>query len=155
MKSKSGDLIQCPTSSYRVCYPRSVMACHARRHLTMCDVLGRRWHATPDVVRPCVLPKGGDGMPRPTSSDRVCCPRAMMTCHARRRSTVSASPKAMMECHARRHLAIHARRCSTVCAAKGDDGMARPTSSDRVCCPKAMMACHAGRRPTVCAAQRR
>ena len=64
------------------------MACHARRHLTMCDVLGRQWHATPAVVRPFVLPKGDDRMPRPMSFFRVCCPKALMACHALRRSTV-------------------------------------------------------------------
>ena len=38
----------------------------------------------PDVLRPCVLSKGSDVMPRPTSSDYVCCPRAVMSCHSRR-----------------------------------------------------------------------
>ena len=37
----------------------------------------------PDVVRPCVLPKGGDVMPLPTSPDSVYCLRAVMSCHAR------------------------------------------------------------------------
>ena len=37
-----------------------------------------------------VLSKGDDGMPRPTSFDRVCCPKAMMAFYARRRSTVFA-----------------------------------------------------------------
>ena len=36
----------------------------------------------PDVVRPCVLPKGGDVMPCPTSSDGVCYPSAVMSCQA-------------------------------------------------------------------------
>uniref|UniRef100_A0A494G8K2 Uncharacterized protein n=1 Tax=Solanum lycopersicum TaxID=4081 RepID=A0A494G8K2_SOLLC len=44
----------------------------------------------PDVVRPCLLPNGDDIMPHPTSFDRVCCPKAVMTCHARCRSTVCA-----------------------------------------------------------------
>ena len=35
-------------------------------------------HATPDVVRPSVIFKGGDGMPRLMSSDRACSARAVM-----------------------------------------------------------------------------
>uniref|UniRef100_A0A494G8N6 Uncharacterized protein n=1 Tax=Solanum lycopersicum TaxID=4081 RepID=A0A494G8N6_SOLLC len=46
------------------------MACYARCHSTVCAI------------------QGCDGMPRLTSFDRVCCPRAMMACHARRRLTV-------------------------------------------------------------------
>ena len=55
----------------------------------------------PDIVRPCVLSKGADVMPQPTLptvcafqgwrfhatpdvADRVCCPRAVMSCHTRR-----------------------------------------------------------------------
>ena len=55
---------------------------------TVCGVQGRLFHATPDVVRPSVLSKGGDGMSRPTLLDRVCCPKAVMSCHARHRLTV-------------------------------------------------------------------
>ena len=40
-----------------------------------------------------VLSKGDDGMPRPTSFDRVCCPKAMMVFHVRRRSAVYAAQK--------------------------------------------------------------
>ena len=72
-----------PTTADRLCCPRAMMACHARRRPTVYAVKGRRWHATPDVVRPCVLQKGEDGMPRPTPFDRVCCPKAMMACMPR------------------------------------------------------------------------
>ena len=37
----------------------------------------------PDVVRPCALSKGGDGMSRLISFDHVCCPRDIMACHHR------------------------------------------------------------------------
>ena len=37
-----------------------------------------------DIVQPCVLYKGGDVMPRPTSSDCMCYLRAVLACHARR-----------------------------------------------------------------------
>ena len=117
----------------------------------------------PDAVRPSVLPKGDDGMPRPMPFDCLCFPKAMIACHARRRPTVSASPKAMMACHAQRHSTVCAaqRRCwhatpnfvGPCLLSKGDDGMPHPTSFDRVCCPKAVMSCHARRSPTVCAAQ--
>ena len=95
----------------------------------------------PDVVLPCVLSLGVDGMPRSTSFDRVSRPRAMMACPARRRPIVSTSPKAVMS--------YQARRLSTVCASQRQDGMPRPTSFDRVCCPKAVMACHARCRSTL------
>ena len=76
-----------------------------------------------------VLSKGDAGMPRLTSFDRVCCPKAMM----------HATPDVV-------------RPCSLY---KGDDGMPRPMPSDRLCCPKVMMACHARPHSTVCAFQRR
>ncbi|MBQ2124130.1 MAG: hypothetical protein II200_09145 [Bacteroidaceae bacterium] len=79
-----------PTTADRLCCPRAMMACHARRRPTVYAVKGRRWHATPDDGRPSMLSKGEDGMPRPTSFDRVCCKKAKMACHARRRSTVCA-----------------------------------------------------------------
>ena len=41
-----------------VCFPRGMMACHARRSPTVCVVQGTLWHATLDVVRPCKLSKG-------------------------------------------------------------------------------------------------
>ena len=136
-----------PTSFDRLCSPKVMMACHARRLSTVCAVQRRRCHATLDIFRPCVLPKGDDGMPRPMSFDCLCCPKVMMACHARCCQTVSASLKAMMACHARRR--------STVCAFQRTDGMPRSTSFDRLCCPKVVMACHARRRSTVCAVQRK
>ena len=82
-----------------VCYPRVVMSCHIRHHLTMRAVQGRGCLATPDVVQPFVLPKGDDGMPAgvvgpcvlpkrddgmlsPTWFDRVRCQKAVMACLA-------------------------------------------------------------------------
>ena len=77
-----------PTSFDHVCCLNAMMACHARRSPTVCAAQGRCVYATPNVVRPCVLPKGGEVMPCLTSFDRVCCPRAVMSCHARRSLTV-------------------------------------------------------------------
>ena len=68
-------------------------------------------------------------MPNRMLLDCMCFPKAVMACHAQRRSIV---------------FAVH-----------GYDVMPRLMSFDRVCCPKAMMSCHARRSPTVCAAQRR
>ena len=50
------------TCFYRVCFPRKKMACHDKRCLTMCVVYGPLCHATPDIARPCVHPKGDDSM---------------------------------------------------------------------------------------------
>ena len=94
--SKGYDGMPRPTTADRLCCQRAKMACHARRRSTVCAAKRRRWHATPDAVRPCV-PKGDDGMPRPTSLERVCCPKAMMTCHARRRSTVCAAQRRILQ----------------------------------------------------------
>ena len=75
----------------RVCCPRSVMSCHARRRLTLRVLQGWFCHATPDVVRLFVLLKGDDGMPRVTSFDRVCCLKVEMLCEARCSLTVCAA----------------------------------------------------------------
>ena len=88
--SYGGDCMSRPTSFDHVFIPKAVMSFHARSHSIVCAALRRLWHATPDVVRPCVLPKGDVGMPRQTSFDRVCFPKAVMACRARRRSTVCA-----------------------------------------------------------------
>ena len=66
MLSKGSDDMQRLMSSYHVCCPRAVMVCYTRRRLTMLAIQERRCHATPDVVLPCMLSKGGDGMPRLT-----------------------------------------------------------------------------------------
>ena len=109
--SYGGDGMSRSTLFDHVCCSKAVISCHARRLSIVCAALRRLWHATPDVVRPCVLPKGDDGMPRPTSFDRfvqakgndgmprptlfhrVCCPKVMMSCHARRHSIVCAAQR--------------------------------------------------------------
>ena len=60
-----------PTSFDRMCYLKTMIACHARRRSTVCVIQRRRWHATPDIIQSCLLSKGDDGMPRLTSSDYV------------------------------------------------------------------------------------
>ena len=82
-----------PTSSNRKCCPKEMTACHARCRLIVCAAQKRCWHAMHDVVRLCVLSKGGDVMPRPTSFDCVCGLKAIMECHARRRSTICAAQR--------------------------------------------------------------
>ena len=64
--------MQRPMSLDRVCCPKAMMACHARRCPFVIAAQGRLCHVTLDVIRPFVLFKGDDGMPRPTSFDRVC-----------------------------------------------------------------------------------
>ena len=104
--SIGGGGMSCPTLFDRLCIPNAVIACHARRRSTVCATQRRLWHAMPDVVRPCVLPKDDDGMQRPTLFYHVRYPKAVMRCDAIRRSTA--------------------------CVAKGDDGMPRPTSFNRI-----------------------
>ena len=139
--SKGGDGMSRPTLFDRVRCPKEVMSCHARRLSTVCVDQRRCWHTTPDVVRPCVLPKRDVGMPRPTWFDRLCFPKAMKACHARRSSTVCAAQRR------RWHAMPEAVRPFVL--PKGDDGMPCPASFDRVCCQKAMMACHTRRRSIV------
>ena len=64
----------------RVCCLKAEMSCKARCSLTVCAAQGRSCHATPDVVRLCVLLKGDDGKPHLTSFDSVCCLKAEMLC---------------------------------------------------------------------------
>ncbi|TMW85119.1 hypothetical protein EJD97_023746 [Solanum chilense] len=59
LRSKSSDHVFCPMS---------MMACYVQSHPTMCAAQGPYGHATYDVIRSCVLSKGNDNMPRPTSS---------------------------------------------------------------------------------------
>ena len=132
---------------------------------TVCDVQRRWWHSMPDIIRPWMVSNRDNSMPRPRLSDRVCCPRAMIACHARHHSTRCMLSKSDDGIHARRILTmcigqrtlLHAtpdilRSCIL---SKGDDVMRRLTSSHRVCCPRVMMACDARRRPTACAKLRK
>ncbi len=125
--SKGYDGMPCPTPSDRVCCPRAMMAWHTRRRSTVCAAQ-RQWrHATADVVRPCVLQKGDDCMPCPTTSDRLCCPRAMMACHALRRPTVCAAQGRWWHstldvvrlcAQSKAIIACHTWHCLTVCTAQ-------------------------------------
>ena len=145
--SKGGDVMPRPTTSDRLCSPREVVSCHARCPSTVCAAQRQLYHATPDIVRPSVLSKGGDVVPRTTSFDCVCCPKDMMECHAQSRSTVCAVQ--------RRRWHVTPNVVQPCLLSKGGDVMRRPTSFDSVCCPRAVMACHPRPRPTVCAVQRR
>ncbi|TMW80971.1 hypothetical protein EJD97_013153 [Solanum chilense] len=73
---------------HRVCYPRAKMACHTRRHPTVCAAQWPCGYATPDVNRLFVLSKGDGNMQCTISSDHVCFPREMIICHTQRRPTV-------------------------------------------------------------------
>ena len=118
-----------PTSSNRMCGPREMMACQAQRCPNIYSAQGPCMHATLYVIRLHVQFKGDNGMSRPTSSDCVCCLKAMMACYA--------------------------RRLPTECAALGHDCMQGPMLFDRVCCLIEMMACHARRCLIVYVFQRR
>ena len=67
-------------------------------------------------------------MPRPSSFDRVCCPSAMIACHAQLRPTVcavqglqwnSASDVVLQYIFSKVKIACHARRLLTMYAIKG------------------------------------
>ena len=156
------------------------MSCHARRcrvcvlskcgdvmpcsTLTaVCVVQGRGCHATPDVT------------------DRVCCPRAVMSCHAQhyrlcvlsKGSDVMPHPMLPYMCVVlgqRYHstpditdrvccpwavMSCNARRCQPCVLSKGDDVMPHPTSSNRGCIPRVVISSPAQHCTTVCAFQRR
>ena len=78
------------TSLYHVYCAISMMVCHVRCHPTVFATQEQRGLATPDDVKSCVLSKGNDNIPRPTSSDYVCFARAMMACKTRCYPTVCA-----------------------------------------------------------------
>ena len=123
------------TTADSLCYPRAMMAFHARRWPTVCAGPRAIKHAAPDAVRPCVLSMGYDGMPRPTTADRLCLSKGD---YGMRRPTPSDRV-----CYPRAMMAWHARRRPTVCAVQGRDCMPRPTLFDRVCRQREMIACHA------------
>ena len=109
-----------------------MIARNARRHLTVCAAQGKLWLVMPHIVRLSVLPKGDDGIPCSMSSDRVCCPRAIMACHARCRLNIYATQGTC------RHAQIDVVPPYVKC--KSDDGMLCPTSYDCMCYPRDMMA---------------
>ena len=180
LQSKGGDFMPRPTSSDRVWSPREIMSCHARRHSSVFAAQQRWCYATPNVVRPSVLSKGGDGMSCSTSSDRVCSRREVMSCHARCRLTVCAAQRRWYHattdvvrpsvlsrggndmsrptsfervCCPKAVMSSSPNVVLSCVLPKGDDGMPRPTSFDHVSCPKAVMACHAWRCSTIFAVQ--
>ena len=127
--SKRDDCMPSPMSSDFVCFPSAMIACHARRHPTVCAAQGRWWNATLDVIWLYVLSKGDEKKPRPTSSGRVYCLRAMMM----------ATPYVVWP----------------FLLSNDDDAIPHPMSFISVCCPKAMMAWNARRCPTMCVVQER
>ena len=115
----------------------------------------------PVIIRPCMLSKGDDCMALPTSSNHVCCPRAMIEFHLSLRQCVlykgnNGMPCLMSSdrmCYPRAMWACHGLRGRILCVVQGDDNMQHTKSSDRVCFPRAMMAFNARHRQTAYAAQ--
>ena len=158
-----------------------MIACYARHCQTVCAALRRWCHSTPDVIRPCVLLNGHNGIPCSTSSDRVCCPKVMITCYTQCRFIMYtfqgqwwyAKVDVVLSCVLSKGNDGMPRRTSSdpvYAIKKGrlhampyvirpcgrcnrNDGMPRPTSSDHVCCPRAMMACHTWHSLIVCDVQ--
>ena len=126
-----GDDRLCPTicTSQRPCrhatpnviqscvLPRAMIACHPIRHPTIYAAQDNCGHSTLDIVQRFGHSKGDNGMPSPTSSGYVFCPRKMTTCHTL--------------CH------------STLCVLfKGDDVIPRATSFVCIFSPRAMISCY-------------
>uniref|UniRef100_K4DGJ6 Uncharacterized protein n=1 Tax=Solanum lycopersicum TaxID=4081 RepID=K4DGJ6_SOLLC len=107
VQSKGDYNMPCPTSFDCVCSPRAIMCFLDKDHdgmprltfsnhiccqtvlmayhaevVPLCAVQGQRWHVTPDVIRPHVLPNSDDGIARTISYHHVCAPKAKMSSHA-------------------------------------------------------------------------
>ena len=145
-----------------------MMACYARLHSTIYAVQGRSSHATPCVIRACVQSKIDNGMQCRRHPTVCTILKAMMTFNARRRSTVcyakgddsiaihnivrwgvhsmvddnmARSTLSNCECCPRAMMVCHARCYSTLSMLfKGDDGLPRQTSFDRMFLTRSMMA---------------
>ncbi len=86
--SKGNDWKLHPISSYCMCCPRDMITFHARCRPCVSAIQGQWRHAKPNFIQPCVFSKGYDDLPHPKSSNRVYCPRDMITWHTRRRPIV-------------------------------------------------------------------
>ncbi len=185
--SKGDDGMPCPMSSYHVCSQRTIMACHVWHRpsvfavqgammvyhtwlrQTVYVVQGPWWHAMTDIVCLYVQSKDNNGILWPSSTHLVCCPRAMITCHALRVQSwllskgYNVNPRMTFfyRLYLRRATkACHAGLLSTVCVVQGwwwnttiigfrpcvtftrDDWTTRPSSFIHVCSKRAIMACH-------------
>ena len=115
--SNVDDNVPRPTSSYHVCFPNVIMACHARCRPTVCNAQRRLWHTTP------------------MSSNYVCCPKVIMAYDALRHPTmcIAQGPcrQTMIDIIIsyvlpREMLACQAQHCPTVYPAQGPCGQATP-----------------------------
>ena len=121
------------------------MESNTQHRPTVCDSQGKLWHATLDIVRLYVLPKGHIGITRPTWSDPVFCPKVILTCHTQHLLIVYAfqgrwwyaTPDVVWPCM----------------LPKDDDGMPRLKKSDLVFCTRVMRSCHAQCHLTMCFVQ--
>ena len=151
-------------SSYCVYFLKETMECQTQHRPFVCVAKGRLWHGTSEVDWLCVLSKVYDDMLSPASSNCVCCPTAMIACHARRHPTVCSS-RAMITCHTQRLLTLCAVQGRLLHATPdvvrlcvlsiGYSYILCPTSSDHVCSTREMMSFHTRDRLIVCTFQRR
>ena len=81
--SKCDKKLSFPTSFDSVCYTRSIKAYHTRRCSSVLFIQRDYAIHAPSSPIVCVVQER-DGMPCPTSSDRVCCPRELMAWHSDR-----------------------------------------------------------------------
>ena len=142
---KSDDVMPRSMSSYIVYCAKVMMTCHTRCRTIVCAVQGVWYHPMHDVVHPCVLSNGDDGMPRRTFLICVSTTRAIIVFHDRRRPAVCVVQSLWW--HAKPDIVWP---CMLL---KVNDGMPLSTSSDSLYYPIATRACHARCRFTVCAFQ--
>ena len=141
--SKGDYGMPCPTLSNCAFGPRSIMASDTLFWPTISVFQGLWCQVTPNVIRLYVQCQGDDGMPRPISSDCVCCLWDTMTFHTQHHMIMCvvqgrwwhATPEIVLSC----------------ILSKGDDGMPDPISSICVCSQMAIIVWHVHRRLTVCA----
>ena len=121
-----------PTSFDRVCCPKAMIACHARRRPIVCAVQRRGCHATPDAV------------------ERLCCPRAVMSFHAPRcrpcllskGSDVMHRPMMLSFVLSKGTDVMPLSTLPIVCAVQGWECHFMPDVDYRFCL-RAVMSCHA------------
>ena len=128
-----------------VYFPRAMMECHTRHRWFICVVQEGWWHSMPDIIRPCVITKGDNGMPRLTSFVYVCSPRAMIMCHAQHRLTVCVAKEIWW------HEKLNVVRPCVL--SNGNYGIPRPTSSIYVCNLRALKSFHTRHCPILCLIQ--
>ncbi len=139
-----------PSLFHSLCYPLATRSCHTWRRQTVCVVQGPWWHATLNVLQPCVVYKHYDGMLLLTLSNCVWCPRDMISILAWCHPSVCViqglwwygMPNIVRVCAVQgQWLHVTPDVIWPCVLSKVYEGMPRPTLFIRMCSIRAMMAC--------------